>query len=118
MQNEIVWVPLDTQVIEQSIAEGKVIFVDVTADWCVTCKANKVGVLLQDPVYSALQATDIVTMKGDWTVPSDSVTNYLQSFGRYGVPFNIVYGPGAKNGIELSTILNNEDVLNALEKAK
>ncbi|MDA7746486.1 protein-disulfide reductase DsbD family protein [Psychromonas sp.] len=118
LKDEIVWTPLDSQVIEQSIAEGKVVFVDVTADWCVTCKANKVGVLLQDPVYSALQESDVVTMKGDWTVRSDSVTAYLQSFGRYGVPFNIVYGPAAPNGIELSTILNNDDVLNALKKAK
>ena len=117
-KDEIVWVPLDSQVIKQSIAEGKVVFVDVTADWCVTCKANKVGVLLQDPVYSALQASDVVAMKGDWTVRSDSVTAYLQSFGRYGVPFNVVYGPAAPNGVELSTILNSDDVLNALEKAK
>ena len=57
-------------------------------------------------------------MKGDWTVRSDSVTTYLQSFNRYGVPFNIVYGPAAPNGIELSTILNSEDVLNAIEQAK
>ena len=57
-------------------------------------------------------------MSGDWTVRSDSVTAYLQSFGRYGVPFNIVYGPAAPNGIELSTILNSEDVLNAIEQAK
>ena len=118
VKNELVWVPLDSQVIKQSIAEGKVVFVDVTADWCVTCKANKIGVLSQDPIYSVLEANDVVTMKGDWTVRSDSVTAYLQSFGRYGVPFNIVYGPGAKKGIELSTILNNDDVLAALKKAK
>ena len=118
LQDEISWVPLDAQVIQQQVDQGNVVFVDVTAKWCVTCKANKVGVLLQDPVYSALQKRGVVAMSGDWTVRSDSVTAYLQSFGRYGVPFNIVYGPAAPNGIELSTILNSEDVINAIQQAK
>ncbi|MEJ6080085.1 thioredoxin family protein [Vibrio sp. 1-Bac 57] len=118
LQDEISWVPLDAQVIQQQVDQGNVIFVDVTAKWCVTCKANKVGVLLQDPVYSALQERGVIAMSGDWTVRSDSVTAYLQSFGRYGVPFNIVYGPAAPNGIELSTILNSEDVINAMQQAK
>jgi len=118
LQDEISWVPLDAQVIQQQVDQGNVVFVDVTAKWCVTCKANKVGVLLQDPVYSALQKKGVVAMSGDWTVRSDSVTTYLQSFDRYGVPFNIVYGPAAPNGIELSTILNSEDVINAIQQAK
>jgi len=118
LKNEIQWKPLDIEVINQEVAKGNVVFVDVTADWCVTCKANKIGVLLQDPVYSKLQEEGIVAMNGDWTVRSDSVTAYLQSFERYGVPFNIVYGPAAPNGIELSTILNSDDVLNAIQRAK
>ncbi|TEW53952.1 cytochrome C biogenesis protein [Psychromonas sp. RZ22] len=118
LHDDIVWQPLNTQIIQQQVKQGNVVFVDVTADWCVTCKANKVGVILQDPVYSALQEGGVIAMKGDWTVRSNSVTAYLQSFGRYGVPFNIVYGPGAPKGIELSTILNSDDVITALEKAK
>ena len=118
LQDEVPWVPLNASLIPQEVAKGNVVFVDVTAKWCVTCKANKIGVLLQDPVYSALQEEGVVAMSGDWTVRSDSVTAYLQSFGRYGVPFNIVYGPAAPNGIELSTILNSEDVINALQQAK
>ncbi|WP_417698225.1 protein-disulfide reductase DsbD family protein [Psychromonas sp.] len=118
LHDETQWVPLDTQLIKQEVAKGHVVFVDVTAKWCVTCKANKIGVLLQDPVSSELQKQDVIAMSGDWTVRSDDVTAYLQSFGRYGVPFNIVYGPAAPNGIELSTILNSDDVMNAIEQAK
>ncbi|MEG3756157.1 protein-disulfide reductase DsbD family protein [Psychromonas arctica] len=118
LHDETQWVPLDAKVIKQEVAKGHVVFVDVTAKWCVTCKANKIGVLLQDPVSSELQKQDVVAMSGDWTVRSDDVTAYLQSFGRYGVPFNIVYGPGAPNGIELSTILNSDDVIKAIEQAK
>jgi len=118
LATELTWQPLDSQQLQQQVLSGKTVFVDVTADWCVTCKANKIGVLLQDPVYSALQADNIILMKGDWTVRSDTVTQYLQSYGRYGVPFNIVYGPAAPEGIELSTILSSDAVIDALTQAQ
>jgi suppressor for copper-sensitivity B len=118
LQDDITWVPLDAQLITQEVDKGNVVFVDVTAKWCVTCKANKIGVLLQDPVASVLQEKGVIAMSGDWTVRSDNVTAYLQSFGRYGVPFNIVYGPAAPQGIELSTILNSDDVIKAIQQAK
>lgn len=111
------WETLNVNNIAEQVAEGKTVFVDVTAEWCITCKANKVGVLLQEPVYSALSADNIVLMRGDWTKPSDYVTGFLQSHGRFGVPFNIVYGPNAPQGIPLPVILTNDEVLNAIKKA-
>lgn len=118
LAGELDWTPLDAQAIQQQVESGKTVFVDVTADWCITCKANKIGVFLQDPVYSALQAENLLLMKGDWTVRSDSVTAYLQSYGRYGVPFNIVYGPGTPQGLPLPTILSTQQVLSALQQAQ
>ena len=47
-----------------------------------------------------------------------SIADYLRGFGRYGIPFNVVYGPGAPAGIALSELLNSTDVLAALERAK
>ena len=118
LANNLVWQPLDTEKLKVYVESGKTVFVDVTADWCVTCKANKIGVLLQDPVYSALQQSNVVLMQGDWTVRSDNITQYLQSYERYGVPFNIVYGPATPQGIELSTILNSDDVINAILRSQ
>lgn len=112
------WQPLSTQDIKQHVSQGSVVFVDVTAAWCVTCKANKIGVLLQEPVYSQLTNGQVIPMQGDWTVPNEKVTQYLQSHGRFGVPFNIVYGPAAPNGIELPVILSSEAVIEAIERAK
>lgn len=114
------WEELSTDAINKYVKEGKVVFVDVTADWCVTCKANKIGVLFQEPVYSALTDPDsgVIAMQGDWSVPSERITSYLQSFGRYGVPFNIVYGPAAPNGIELPVILTSEKVMQAIKQAR
>lgn len=115
---EHAWQQLQPNAIASAVAQGQVVFVDVTADWCVTCKANKIGVLLQEPVASALRSDDIVLMQGDWTRPSEQITDYLRSYNRYGVPFNQVYGPGAPNGIALPVILTDNAVLKAIEQAR
>lgn len=114
---DLAWTPLDQQVIDQQVAQGKTVFVDVTADWCITCKANKIGVILQDPVYSKLQQPHMLPMKGDWTEASAPITRYLQRHNRFGVPFNMVYGPGAPQGIELPEILTSDLVIAAIDKA-
>jgi suppressor for copper-sensitivity B len=116
--DKLQWVTLNRAVIDSEVAQGKVVFVDVTAAWCITCKANKIGVLLQDPVHSRLQEDDVVVMKGDWTTASEEVTEYLQSYGRVAVPFNIVYGANAPEGIQLQTILTSDVVLDAITQAK
>lgn len=90
---------------------------DITANWCITCKVNKVGVIQQDPVYTRLQSDGVVHMQGDWTQPSEYITGFLQRYGRFGVPFNIVYGPGAPEGIPLPVILTRDGVMSAIDQA-
>jgi suppressor for copper-sensitivity B len=117
LEDNLSWEPLDQQNINEYVKQGKTVFVDVTADWCITCKVNKIGVTLQDPVYSALQDENVITVKGDWTKPNDTVTDYLHSHQRFGVPLNVVYGPNAPQGIALPVILTSDDVINALALA-
>ncbi len=117
LPTDLVWTPLEQTEIAATVAQGKTVFVDVTADWCITCKANKVGVILQDPVYSTLKQDNIMLVEGDWTTASQPITDYLQSHGRFGVPFNVVYGPNAPDGIKLPVILTTEQVLAAIERA-
>ncbi|UJF18237.1 thioredoxin family protein [Vibrio sp. SS-MA-C1-2] len=114
--DELEWQPLQEQSIQQYVAEGKTVFVDVTADWCITCKANKLGVILQDPVNSRLQDQNMILMKGDWTRPSEKITNFLKKHNSAGVPLNIVYGPKYPNGITLPVILTDKDVLTAIDR--
>lgn len=117
LPTDLAWTPLDQALIDQQVAQGKTVFVDVTADWCITCKANKVGVILQEPVYSLLQQAHVLPIKGDWTTASQPITDYLQSHHRFGVPFNIVYGPNAPQGIALPEILSSQRVIDALKQA-
>lgn len=113
-----IWHPFDTANIPALVAEGKIVFVDVTADWCITCQVNKAAVLGQDDVATSLRAQGVIAVQADWTRPNDSIARYLASFGRYGIPFNVVYGPGAPQGIVLPELLSPGSVLEALKKAK
>ncbi|MEZ8099216.1 protein-disulfide reductase DsbD family protein [Vibrio bivalvicida] len=117
LPEDLPWVRLSNEAITESVANGNTVFVNVTADWCVTCKANKIGVILQDPVYSALQHPNVTPIQGDWTHPDGLVTDYLRANGRFGVPFNIVYGPNAPQGIPLPVLLTAESVTQALKQA-
>ncbi|OAJ93378.1 protein-disulfide reductase DsbD family protein [Vibrio bivalvicida] len=117
LPEDLPWVRLSNEAVTESVANGNTVFVNVTADWCVTCKANKIGVILQDPVYSALQHPNVTPIQGDWTHPDGLVTDYLRANGRFGVPFNIVYGPNAPQGIPLPVILTDESVTQALKQA-
>ena len=114
---DAVWQPFDRQAIPELVRRGKTVFVDVTAEWCITCQANKVLVLDRHPVAGRLADSGVVAMRADWTRPNDAITAYLASFGRYGVPFNAVYGPGAPHGVALPELLTAGVVLDALAAA-
>ena len=111
------WQPFDRGRIAELVASGATVLVDVTADWCLTCQVNKAAVLDQGAVRAALESGDVVAMRADWTKPSDEISRYLAAFGRYGIPFNAVYGPGAPAGIALPELLTSGAVLDAFAKA-
>ena len=111
------WVAFDRARIDELVRAGNVVFVDVTADWCITCQFNKKRVLEAGAVAGILGAEGVVAMRADWTQPSDVISNYLAGYGRYGIPFNVVYGPGVEGGIPLPEILTESAVLAAFETA-
>lgn len=111
------WRPLDQTEIARLVAQGNVVFVDVTADWCITCQVNKKLVIDSDEIQALLAQETTVAMRGDWTLPDEAITAYLASFGRYGIPFNAVYGPGAPDGIALPELLTLDVVQTAVAKA-
>ncbi len=112
------WIAFDEAAIREQVAAGRTVFVDVTADWCITCQANKKLVLNRGTVAQRLEDAGTVTaMRADWTRPDEGIARYLARHGRYGIPFNIVYGPGAPEGIALPELLTEGTVLDALDRA-
>jgi suppressor for copper-sensitivity B len=112
-----IWQPFDQAQLAGYVAEGKTVLVDVTADWCITCQANKAAVLNRGAVAEKLTSKQVLALKADWTRPNPAIQAYLASFGRYGIPFNAVYGPKAPGGIALPELLTEGAVLSAIESA-
>ena len=112
------WGRFEPDRIDTLVADGQVVVVDVTADWCVTCKVNKLTVLDSDAILPRLSQAGVVAMQADWTRPDPVISAFLARYGRYGIPFNVVYGPGAPQGIPLPEILTPDALISALDKAK
>lgn len=112
-----IWRKFDIAAVRNEVAKGNTVLVDVTADWCLTCQVNKSLVLNRGRVAEILGDGRIIAMQADWTKPDPVISDYLKSFGRYGIPFNIVYGPAAPQGVPLPEILTESSVLAAFEKA-
>lgn len=112
------WQAFAPETIDALVSDGKTVVVDVTAEWCVTCQVNKRLVLETPAVADALSNDNIVLMQADWTRPDQKIADYLASYGRYGIPFNAVFGPAEPDGILLSELLGVEAVLKALHDAK
>ncbi|WP_343552802.1 protein-disulfide reductase DsbD domain-containing protein [Pantoea sp.] len=112
------WQPLTEAAINQALEQDKRVFVDVTADWCITCKVNKSRVLNQPDVRAALQADDVVLLRGDWTQPDPAIGEFLRRRDRVAIPFNQIYGPALPQGQILSPLLSREAVISTLSEAK
>ena len=115
--DDAIWQPFDTAAIPKLVAEGKTVYVDVTADWCITCLVNKGIVLADQEVKELFNGGKVIAMQADWTKPDPAISRYLAKYGRYGIPFNIVYGPKMPNGVVLPELLSPGIVLSAFAEA-
>ena len=112
------WQPWQPGLAPSLAADGNVVFVDVTADWCITCQTNKLLVTGSGEVADRFDADGVVLLRADWTRPDAEIGEYLNRFGRFGVPFNAVYGPAAPDGIALPEILTTRAVVDAIGRAR
>jgi thiol:disulfide interchange protein len=108
--------PYSAARLEALRTEGRSVFVNMTADWCVTCKVNEKNVLSAPPFGEALQAADAAYLKGDWTNVDPEITRFLEAHGAVGVPLYVVFGPSGE-GIVLPTVLTQGAVDDAFEQA-
>jgi thiol:disulfide interchange protein DsbD len=108
------WVPFSKQKVAELRGQGRSVFIDFTATWCITCQVNKRIALNQQDVRKRFETLNIVRMKADWTVKDPAITEALAEFGRNGVPLYVYY-PANGEAKLLPEVLTPTVVLSALD---
>jgi thiol:disulfide interchange protein DsbD len=116
-QGGIGWVPFSARELSALQASGKSVFLDFTADWCITCKFNERTAIDTPAVRQLLREKNVVPMRADWTNANPEITAALKNFGRVGVPFYVIYPAGrADEPIVLPELLTEAILVEALQK--
>jgi thiol:disulfide interchange protein DsbD len=95
-------------------AQGRPVFVNMTAAWCVTCLLNERIAIATEAVRKAFAANDVTYLKGDWTRQDPAITRFLRQNGRDGVPLYVFFPPGGAGPQMLPQILTEAEVLRVL----
>ncbi len=114
----LAWQEFSQAALEKLRAEGTPVFLDFTADWCLSCKYNERTAIDVPSVRAAFKESGIVPMKADWTNDNPEITAALKAFGRVGVPFYVLYPANHGEPVVLPELLTSQIVLDALAKAR
>lgn len=111
------WEPWSEQRVSELRKEGRPIFVDFTAAWCLSCQVNERVALRTQTVERAFSSANVALLRADWTSRDSSITNVLASFGRSGVPLYVLYPVGNGAASILPAVLTPGIVVSAVQKA-
>jgi thiol:disulfide interchange protein/DsbC/DsbD-like thiol-disulfide interchange protein len=113
--NQDGWQPFSQAALDQYRAQGRPVFVDFTAAWCLSCQVNERVVLDRTDVRQRLRKSGIVLMRADWTRHDEEIAQALNKLGRSGVPTYVLYAPGAPAQV-LPEVLTPGIVLSAINQ--
>jgi thiol:disulfide interchange protein DsbD len=110
------WAPWSPDALSRSQAQGRPVFVDFTASWCLSCQVNERVALSRPEVQAAFAAHNVVLLKADWTRHDSTITDALATLDRSGVPAYALYTPGQSDPQMLPEVLTPGIVIDALNK--
>ncbi len=116
--SQLAWQKFSQESLDAALDSGRPVFVDFTADWCITCKANERFAIDTAAVRNAFAQRQVITLRADWTHGDPTITEILKQHGRAGVPMYLVY-PGGKNREPslLPELISAQSVLDALKQS-
>ncbi len=115
---EQIWEPYSPARLDQLLAQQQSVFINLTADWCITCLANERVALSSRRFRDTLKEENIVYLKGDWTNYDAEITELLQRNNRSSVPLYLFYREGAPTPVILPQILTSALVTDVLKGNK
>jgi thiol:disulfide interchange protein DsbD len=110
------WEPWSQETVSRYHAQGRPVFVDFTASWCLSCQVNERVALSQSSVRQAFQNANVALLKADWTREDPAITQALSALDRSGVPVYALYKPGESTPELLPQVLTPGIVLDAIAK--
>ncbi len=117
-QEGIAWRPFTTATVEELLQQHRTVFIDFTAEWCLTCKVNEKTVLADPEVIGRFTSLGIVAVKADWTNRNPEITRLLAQFGRSGVPLYVIFPAASPDRpIVLPEVITKGIVLEAMDRA-
>ncbi|MGO9437992.1 MAG: thioredoxin family protein, partial [Terracidiphilus sp.] len=108
------WEPWSAETVARYRSQGRPVFVDFTASWCLSCQVNERVALSQPEVQKAFADANVVLLRADWTQHDEAIGNTLEALGRSGVPAYVLYAPGENNPRLLPEVLTPGIVTDAL----
>jgi len=108
------WQPWSAEAVSRFQSQGRPVFVDFTASWCLSCQVNERVALSKPEVQKAFADANVVLMRADWTRYDDNITRTLNGFGRSGVPTYALYAPGDSQPRLLPEVLTPGIVTDAI----
>jgi thiol:disulfide interchange protein DsbD len=108
------WQPWSPESVARYTAQGRPVFVDFTASWCLSCQVNERVALNQQQVQDGFKSANVVLMRADWTRHDESITQTLTALGRSGVPTYVLYAPGKNEPELLPEVLTPGIVMDAI----
>ncbi len=112
------WLDFNSKSIPEIIANNEIVFLDITADWCITCKFNKINVLNSKTVSNFFVSQEVTLIKADWTQPNEKINKFLKKYNKFGIPFNAFYSSKFPEGIVMNEILTEKQIFETYNKVK
>ena len=117
-KENLVWENFDENKIKTYKENNELIFLDFTADWCVTCKFNKFTTLDNQETINYFKKNEVKLLRGNWTTKDEKILEFIKKYERFGVPVNIIYSRNMKDGLVLPEILSSSIVIDNFERIK